>query len=188
MRRVTPEQFADAFLYALSHHANELNAHWDLSKPAGYRVASYTQLIRENLLPTTAGQLGLHHFCSDYYTLDAIFYSERDTENFGTVSTYAKFIEVAIEHELNAWDAHRELNKLQLFNSPLKVLITYATRENDRQDLLRKFEKLLAEADCFGDVSTLRRQLVIFGSEDDITNWACYRYANGALRQFETGS
>ena len=71
-----------------------------------------------------ARELGMN--CShEYYTVDAILYNERDDGNFRNPRcAYAKYISVAIEIENNCTDAHVEMNKLQLLNAPLTVLIT----------------------------------------------------------------
>jgi hypothetical protein len=112
-----------------------------------------------------------------YYTLDSIFFHERDTDNFGVHATYAKHIEVAIEHENVIAGSTTEINKLQLFSSPLKVLITYGNDEGQQQ-YLKSYHEMIGWADVFDDISSLRRQLVTFGqktpSEDII--WTDYVY------------
>ena len=55
-----------------------------------------------------------------------MFYEERGRDNAGKFTTYAKWISVALEHAIRPSHTHEEINKLQVFNSPLKVLITYA--------------------------------------------------------------
>ena len=55
-----------------------------------------------------------------------MFYQERETQHVRAHAMYARWISVAIEHEREARTTYREINKLELFNVPLKVLITHA--------------------------------------------------------------
>ncbi len=120
--------------------------------------------MRGSMFPKIACRLGLCCYKRDYYTLDGIFYRERDDKNFPEYMTYAKFISVALEHENDAGRSQIEMNKLQLINTPLKVLITYPTKRDPSEKLLEKYVEIVSGADIFSDISTLRRQLVIFGS------------------------
>jgi hypothetical protein len=69
------------------------------------------------------------------------------------------------------------MNKLQLFNAPLKVLITYAPPGGATDSLLRKYESIIKASDVFNDVATLRQQLVIIGTPKS-TEWRMYAYEN----------
>ncbi len=69
-----------------------------------------------------------------------MFYEERGTDHIGNHATYAKWISVALEHENTGAHSHETINKLQLFNAPLKVLITYAAEGTETDSLLRKYE------------------------------------------------
>jgi len=71
---------------------------------------AYTKYIISEVFAATAKNLGPYAYLADYYTLDSIFYSER--EETLQDGAYAKFLEVAIEHENYAPDAKREINKL----------------------------------------------------------------------------
>ena len=68
------------------------------------------------------------------------------------------------------------MNKLQLFNAPLKVLITYADEGAGTETLLRRYEKIIGAADVFDDFTTLRRQLVILGTPKTVRKWRFYAY------------
>ena len=71
------------------------------------------------------------------------------------------------------------MNKLQLFNAPLKVLITYTQTELERKTYLDRYAKIIKWADIFNDFSTHRKQIVIFGSRDEdykAVVWHCYVY------------
>lgn len=170
MTRITPEQFKDAYLRAVSASEEEILARWD-GKP------DYTSLIRKTVLPAIAPHLNVQVYAADYYTLDCIYYAERDTDNFPPNLTYAKCICIALEHENEIEGSAVEMNKLQLFNVPLKVLITYPRHGSDRAAYLERYTKILRGADIFGDFATHRRQLVIFGEKQETTvNWCFYVY------------
>jgi hypothetical protein len=70
------------------------------------------------------------------------------------------------------------MNKLQSFNAPLKVLITYAAPGLASETLLRKYESLIKASDVFNDVATLRQQLVILGTPKTVLKWRFYAYEN----------
>jgi hypothetical protein len=109
-----------------------------------------------------------------------MLYEERGVDNTGKYATYANWISVAIEHENDSSRAHEKMNKLQSFNAPLKVLITYAA--DDASDiLLQKYENLIKSADVFNDVATLRQQLVILGTPKTVREWRFYAYENGGF-------
>jgi hypothetical protein len=130
----------------------------------------------------TAGHLNLKIYNGDYYTLDAIFYDEKDVHNFPEHTTYAKYIVIALEHENRLCGTQVEINKLQLFNAPLKVLITYSNDEKEKERYLEMFKNVIKDADVFGDISTSRKQLVVFGSCDGTTtNWSFHVYRGGAF-------
>jgi hypothetical protein len=94
----------------------------------------------------------------------------------GNHATYAKWISVALEHENSGAHSYETMNKLQLFNTPLKVLITYAAEGTDADSLLRKYERIMAAADVFNDFANLRQQLVILGTPKTVGEWRFYQY------------
>lgn len=143
-------------------------------------LGKYTATVR-TFLPDVASRLGLQLYNGDYYTLDAVFYQERDLVNFSAHQTFVKYICVAFEHENAIGGSANEICKLQLINSPLKVLVTYGN-EVDRSDYLARYARIIADADTFGDLSTLRRQLVIFGEEGEgMPVWHPYLYADNGF-------
>jgi hypothetical protein len=109
-----------------------------------------------------------------------MLYEERGVDNTGKYATYANWISVAIEHENDGSRVQEKMNKLQSFNAPLKVLITYAADEAT-DSLLRKCENLIKSADVFNDVATLRQQLVILGTPKTVREWRFYAYENGGF-------
>jgi hypothetical protein len=70
------------------------------------------------------------------------------------------------------------MNKLQLFNAPLKVLITYTPVGQATDSLLRKYENIIKASDVFNDVATLRQQMVILGTAKALAEWRLYAYEN----------
>jgi hypothetical protein len=107
-----------------------------------------------------------------------MFYEERGTDDFGRFASYAKWISVALEHASRPTKTHDEINKLQMFNAPLKVLITYAAEGAESESLLRKYEAVMRDSDVFGDLATMRQQLVIFGTPRTVVDWRFYAYEN----------
>jgi len=177
---VQPAAFYEAFKKVAFHFSSELDRLW-------FRYAEYTRFMRDEILPQVANELGLQCFPRDYYTLDAIFYDEADRENFGERTTYAKYIAVAIEHENQVNGCAIEMNKLQLFNAPLKVLITYPGDDRKTHFQLQKFEKIIRDADVFADTATHRKQLVILGFKKDqpAPSWKGFEYFHG-FRSLDT--
>ncbi len=169
----SPLEFYNAFWEVASEQTGSLLDCW-------MNYQDFTSLMRSRMFPEIARRLGVCCYQRDYYTLDGIFYRERDDKNFPEYMTYAKFISVALEHENDAGRSQVEMNKLQLFNTPLKVLITYPTKRDPSEKLLAKYEEIVSGADIFNDMSTLRRQLVIFGSrKDERPIWEAFVYSQG---------
>jgi hypothetical protein len=105
-----------------------------------------------------------------------MFYEERGTDHAGNHATYAKWISVALEHENAGANSFETMNKLQLFNAPLKVLISYAGEGVETDSLLRKYERIMSAADVFDDFATLRQQLVVLGTPKTVQDWRFYAY------------
>jgi hypothetical protein len=166
---ITPTQFRDAFCRVASTRKKDLVRYWKGNN------TFYSKTIFA-MLPEIATELTLSVYPRDYYTLDAVFYLQKDTEHFPESMTYVKKIEVAFEHENQLAGSEAEMNKLQLFSAPLKVLVTYAT-DKYRQQYLERYTKIIRCADAFSDIGTLRRQLVIFGElVSDQPRWYSYQY------------
>ena len=70
------------------------------------------------------------------------------------------------------------MNKLSIFNSLLKVLITYPEGQ-DKNAYLNAYAAILKKADIFDDFSTKRKHLVVFGrKENKRTSWEFFLYKN----------
>ncbi|MSM38131.1 MAG: hypothetical protein GJT30_00705 [Geobacter sp.] len=169
---VQPEKFCAAFKEAAVIHDKDLKQHWTSG------LTQYTRTIRR-VLDDVATLLRVNLYNSDYYTLDAVFYREKDSEHFDKDETYVKNIVVAFEHENAIRGSVSEMNKLQLFNAPLKVLVTYGDSAQ-RKEFLGKYTKIVKGADLFSDISTHRRQLVIFGDKPaENIEWYSFVYEEG---------
>jgi hypothetical protein len=70
------------------------------------------------------------------------------------------------------------MNKLQVFNAPLKVLITYSPLGAASDSLLKKYESIIKASDVFHDFATLRQLLVILGTPKTVAEWRFYAYEN----------
>jgi hypothetical protein len=105
-----------------------------------------------------------------------MFYEERGRDDSGKYTTYAKWISVAVEHANRPTKTHEEINKLQMFNAPLKVLITYAAEGAEGDSILQKYEAVIRDSDIFDDIATERQQLVIFGTPRTVLEWRFYAY------------
>ena len=175
MKKITPREFRNAFVAVMqAEHANFRAA-------VGFETKSYNFFMRTTIYPRVARQLGLLSWNKEYYTLDGMLYEERGVDNTGKYATYANWISVAIEHENDSCRAYEKMNKLQSFNAPLKVLITYAADGAASETLLRKYENLIKTSDVFNDVATLRQQLVILGTPRTVREWRFYAYENGGF-------
>lgn len=170
MTHITPQQFKEAFLQAATTNNTVLCEKWDW-------LPDRTLLMLKTISPATAQILNIKVYSGDYYTLDSIYYTENDTVYFPLTSTYAKYICVALEFESDVTRTKEEISKLQLFNTPLKVLITYTQHAFVRDQQLECYANILRGADVFGDFPTHRRQLVIFGDKQETAvNWHFYVY------------
>jgi hypothetical protein len=156
MTTITPQQFKEKFQQVVSNAHADLIERWE-------RPRDYTSFMRDKILREIAPLLSVQVYSADYYTLDCIYFIEQDAKHFPN-NTYATNIAIALEHENDIKGTATEMNKLQLFNAPLKVLITYCLLATERDDYLQRYNKILRDGDIFGDFATLRRHLVIFGS------------------------
>jgi hypothetical protein len=172
MKKITPREFRNAFVAVLK------SEHSSLRTAASFEAKSYAYFMRSNIFPKIARHLGLLSWNKEYYGLGGMFYEERARDNFGKYTTYAKWISVAVEHANKPAKTHEEINKLQMFNAPLKVLITYAAEGAESDSLLRTYEAVIGESDAFNDIATLRQQLVIFGTPKTLRDWRFYVYEN----------
>jgi hypothetical protein len=170
MHKITPRDFRNAFVAVMkSEHDNFRTA-------LGFENKSYNYFMRTNIYPKIARHLNLLSWNKEYHTLNGMFYEERGTDSADNYTAFAKWVSVAIEHDNNGSKSLEAISKLQLFNAPLKVLITYAVEGPDTERLLRKYEKVMSDADVLNDFATLRQQLLIIGTPKIIKKWRFYAY------------
>jgi hypothetical protein len=172
MNKIAPRDFHNAFIAAMKSEEDGFRT------AVGFEPKSYKYFMRSTIYPKIARHLGLSSWNKEYYTLDGMFYEERGVDATGKFASYANWVSVAIEHEIDTSQAQETMNKLQLFNAPLKVLITYALPGNATDSLLRKYENIIKASDVFNDVATLRQQLVIIGKPKVVAEWRMYAYEN----------
>lgn len=172
MKKITPRDFRNAFSAVVQSVRD------DFRTAMGFETKSYHYFIRSTIYPRVARQLGLLCWNKEYHTLDGMLYEERGRDETGKFATYANWISVAIEHVTDAPKAPETMNKLQLFNAPLKVLITYVAPGHATDSLLQKYEGIIKASDVFNDIATLRQQLVILGTPKSSSDWRFYAYEN----------
>ena len=172
INKITPRDFRNAFVAVMKSERDNFQA------ATGFETKSYNYFMRSSIYPRIARHLGLLCWTKEYHTLDGMLYEERGVDGTGKYATYANWISVAIEHENDAARADETMNKLQMFNAPLKVLITYAASGAATDALLRKYESIIGASDVFHDIATLRQQLVVLGTPKTVAEWRFYAYEN----------
>jgi hypothetical protein len=172
MHKITPREFRNAFVAVMQSERDSFRT------AVGFESKSYNFFMRTTIYPKVARHLGLSSWNKEYYTLDGMLYEERGVDQTGKYATYANWISVAIEHEIDSARTHEKMNKLQSFNAPLKVLITYAAEGAAADSLLGRYETLIKSSDVFNDVATLRQQLIILGTPKTVREWRFYAYEN----------
>jgi hypothetical protein len=175
MNKITPRDFRNAFVAVMKSERDGFRT------AVGFETKSYTYFRRSTIYPRIGRHLGLLAWNKEYYTLDGMLYEERGLDDTGKYATYANWVSVAIEHENDASRAHETMNKLQLFNAPLKVLITYSALGAATDSLLKKYENIIKASDVFHDFATLRQQLVILGTPKTAAEWRFYAYEDGGF-------
>lgn len=162
--------FKEAFLKVVSAGEERILRVWDHPK----NLTALMLSPQNGLLPDIARELHLKYF-REYWSLDAVFYENKDKLYFSENDTFAENISVAVEHENNATYSHSEMNKLGLFNTPLAVIITYPGR-NERK-LLNDYSDILKRSDIFSDFGQKRQKLVVFGkSANQAVAWSFHLF------------
>jgi hypothetical protein len=170
MNKVTPRDFRNAFVAVMKAEHRSFRA------AVGFEPKSYSYFMRTHMLPRVAKQLGLLAWNKEYHGIESMFYEERGTDKSGNFTAFAKWVAVALEHERLASKTPDCIAKLQLFNVPLKVLISYAADGAETDSLLRKYEAVIGDSDIFKDTASSRQQLVIFGTPKSVREWRFYVY------------
>jgi len=173
---ISPEVFTHAFFLLHDDFESKLVESW------GYPGRFTNRMIGrkaddKSFLHMVAEILNLKYY-REYWSLDAVFYKKKD-ERFQLPYLCAEYLPVIIEHENSIGGSCLEMNKLSIFNSPLKVLITYPEGE-DKNGYLKAYAEILHNADTFDDFSTKRKHLVVFGTKkNERISWEFLLYKNG---------
>ena len=175
MKKITPREFRNAFMAVMKAEQTEFRT------ALGFEPKSFSYFMRSNIFPKIAKHLGLLAWNKEYYSLEGMFYEERGTDASGRYASFAKWMSVALEHSARPSRHCEEINKLQMYNAALKVLITYAAEGAETDALLRSYEGIIREADVLEDVATVRQQLVILGTPKTARDWHFYVYENGGF-------
>ena len=170
MNKITPRDFRNAYVAVMKSESDNFRT------ALSFETKSYNYFMRTNIYPKIAKHLNLLSWNKEYHGLNGMFYEERGTDKFGNFTAYAKWMSVAIEHENSGVKSHEAISKLQAFNAPLKVLITYAAEGAETETLLSRLEQVMSGADVFDDFATLRQQLLILGTPKTIRKWRFYAY------------
>ena len=153
---VTADSFIKAFFEVVEKEQDNIDARLGSVDKNKNRTELYTEYMMDTILSAIADKLDCRYE-NEKYNLDAVFYSNEENNN--------RYFHVAIEHENTGDRAHQELEKLSLFNVPLKVLITYLYCGKDNVDsfLTQWSKSVISEMDHFKDFADKRRQLLIIG-------------------------
>jgi len=153
---ISAESFIKAFFEVIEKEQDNLDAKLGRVDKNRNRTELYTEYMMDRVLSAIAEKLDCRYE-KEKYKLDAVYYSKKENSN--------RYFHVAIEHENYGGHAHEELEKLSLFNVPLKVLITYLYYGEDNvESFLKQWsDSVILEMDYFKDFAYKRRQLLIIG-------------------------
>jgi hypothetical protein len=175
LKNPSPSDFYAAFLRIVNRERVALTEGWSSN-------LRHTAVMFERIVPAVADEIGMSYYIP-YFGIDTIFCHEFDVINFRNPNLRcpAKYISVALEHENGCDTAAEEMNRLQIYNAPLTVLITYPYPQTDAggAKLLDKYAGIVRDADVFGNASTERKQLAIFGYPGQ--RWEAFVYADGTF-------
>lgn len=176
---VSPEQFKSAFLEEVGKNESALLGAW-------YSKKNYTSLMKDqkgSVLENVAKKLNLN-YKKEYWTMDAIFYQEEDTENCKDLGFYVKKVNAAVEHENDLNGSQGEMSKLALWDVPLGVLITYKNQGSDKA-FLNMYSKIVSNADINNRIGSDRQILTIFGDKiKGALAWDFFVYNNKKFEKF----
>ena len=177
---INPANFKTAFLSAQVDKAEDLVKAWN-------NRAQYTSIIlnEEQSICTDIKESLRLNYRREYWSLDGVFYTKKlEKKYFGPKAAYAEYIAIAFEHENDFKTSYEEMNKLAIFSSELKVLVTYP-EPKDEKELLLEYEDILKKADIFGNFGTLQNYLIIFGFLKKIRKKIDWRFYSYTIKGFE---
>ena len=173
MNNITTELFFKNWLLSVNENREILINNWRNSK-------NFTFSIRgeiDSVLSKVATNLNLKVYENDYYSLDAIFYDEKDLcPRINSNSHWFRNIRIAFEHENNFYSGlYQEISHLIITNCELKVLVTYPNDEEEGFEELKYFSEIIQGNRKEKEFSDNEEILVIFGYENDF-QWEGYIY------------
>ena len=175
-RLVSPGKFKTVFQTVEKQYSSEIVDKW--TAVPEFTALALGNTIRKGLCAEIADTLHLW-YSREYWSLDAIYYTAKQEKYFSQKATYAEYIAIALEHENNYKTSYEEINKLAIFSSPLKVLITYP--QGDFGKLLDEYADIISKADIFSNFDNLQRHLVIFGflnKDKNQVDWKFFLYGS----------
>ncbi len=172
---------ADEFIGAFS-------AQWNVEVEDADSICSiypakrlWTEFMQDSFLNRVSDWLNLQ-MAREWYTLDCVYYEE-GADVYGD-GGYPACLQVLIEHE-NEEDVEKEMYKLLMFRSPLKVLIFYdydedrKTTDRRRIWLHEKLETLLdmgQQVDGHWPEADNTEYLFLVGNREDENQLPRWRY------------
>lgn len=177
---ISPQKFYKLFLREVKKSGIESTL-WNNNKKWTKIMLKDKNCVMEKM----AKNLGLF-YCNEYFTLDGVFY--RKKLGYGNwdirKNYYAQNIEVIIEHENNPETIEKEMNKLPLFLTSLKVVITYVGADKYIQKIER-IENFIKERIKNDDLFSLHKKnkiktlLIVGFKRDNEISWRGSILKNG---------
>lgn len=169
MITVTSTNFYGAWLETVKYRKAEMLPIWRNNK----EYTSYIKGSHNSVLSEIAQAFNLKSYEKDYYSLDAIFYSDADlTPKINENNYWFRHITIAFEHENNFKSGlYQEVSHLLITNSDLKVLVTYPNENITNQfNYLHEIVKGCKHSNIISDEKSF---LIILGYENDF-GWEGY--------------
>lgn len=175
--------FFSAWLNAVNDHRAELKEIWR-------KRSSFTNFIKgdnNTILKQVSVALGISCYPKDYYSMDAVFYSEADRVPETPENSYwFHDIQIAFEHE-NEFNRnlYQEIAHLLILNTKLRVLVTYPDGGLDytpTTEIMEYLHRIISTNQQSTAISENENLLVIFGYEADMV-WEGYVYKKNEWKQ-----
>lgn len=174
MQKTDAYSFYNAWVKTVNSRKNDIKNKW-------YKFYEYTNLVLSSdncLLNNVANILNLNSYPYDYYSLDAVFYSDNDRiqkiidipENL----YWFYNIKVAIEHE-NCFNIklYQEVSHLLITDCDLKVLITYPNSINQRDKIYFSLFQIIKSSKRHNEISD-NSSFIIINGYDEGSKWDGY--------------
>lgn len=180
-KTITSEQFTKAWFEVVMEKRRILSSEWR-------NAAEFTNLIKgceENVLRRVAEKVGLHCYCSDYYSIDSILYDDYGrVPGLGENTYFFREIRVAFEHE-NVFNTklYQEVAHLLIVDCDLKVLVTYPN--GDPVPQMNHLHDLIKGTSKQKEISDSASFLIILGYESEF-EWEAYVYKEDDLKLTST--